>query len=114
MRWQSSIQDEDHETSTEPIAYWVSKQFKYPRLSWMALDVMTVPAMSAECERLFSAVGLMVTALRNRLDAEVIGLIQTLRSWLKAGLVDQLDNILMDNGLLEEVLGSVDNSEEAN
>ena len=41
----------------------------------MALDVMIVLAMSAECERLFSAVGLMVMALRNRLDAEVIGLI---------------------------------------
>ncbi|ENH72028.1 hypothetical protein FOC1_g10000426 [Fusarium oxysporum f. sp. cubense race 1] len=38
----------------------------------MALDVMTVPAMSSECERLFSATGLMVTPLRNRLDAGTI------------------------------------------
>jgi hypothetical protein len=70
----------------------------------MALDVMTVPAMSAEVERLFSAVGLMVTPLRHRLDASTIGLIQTLRSWLKAGIIDSLDGILLDEGLLEGLL----------
>jgi hypothetical protein len=57
----------------------------------MALDVLTVPAMSAECERLFSAVGLMVTSRRHRLDAGTIGLVQTLRSWRKAGLVGEQD-----------------------
>jgi hypothetical protein len=60
--------------------------------------------MSAECERLFSAVGLMVIPLRNRLDASTIGLIQTLQSWLRAGLIDELDNILLDDGLLHELL----------
>ena len=72
----------------------------------MALDVMSVPAMSADVERLFSAVGLMVTPLRNRLDASTIGLIQTLRSWLKAGIIDssRLDEILLDNGQLEGLL----------
>jgi hypothetical protein len=65
---------------------------------------MIVPAMSAEVERLFSAVGLMVTPLRNRLDASTIGLIQTLRSWLKAGIIDSLDEILLDDGLLAGLL----------
>ena len=66
----------------------------------MALDVMTVPAMSAECERLFSAVGLMVTANRNRLDASTIGLVQMLRSWLKAGIIDRLEDVLLNDSLL--------------
>ena len=57
---------------------------------------MTVPAMSAEVERLFSAAGLMATPLRNRLDASKNGLIQTLHSWLKAGIIDSLDGILLD------------------
>jgi len=35
---------------------------------------------------------------------EEIGLIQTLRSWLRAGLIDELDNILLDDGLLHELL----------
>jgi len=88
----------------DPIQYWKDRVDLYPRLSRMALDVMTVPAMSAEVERLFSAVGLMVTPLRNRLDASTIGLIQTLRSWLKAGIIDSLDDILLDDGLLAGLL----------
>jgi hypothetical protein len=79
--------------------------FEYPRLSRMALDVMTVPAMSSECERLFSATGLMVTPHRNRLDAGTIGLIQTLRSWLRAGIIEDVDSILLDDTALQEAVG---------
>ena len=46
----------------------------------------------------------METPLRNRLDASTIGLIQTLRSWLKAGIIDCLDEILLDDGLLAGLL----------
>ena len=60
--------------------------------------------MSSECERLFSATGLMVTPLRNRLDAGTIGLIQTLRSWLCAGIIKEVDSILLDDTPLEEVV----------
>ena len=93
-------------TADDPIQYWRDRVDQYPRLSRMALDVMTVPAMSAEVERLFSAVGLMVTPLRNRLHASTIGLIQTLRSWLKAGIIDglNLDEILLDDGQLTGLL----------
>ena len=54
-----------------------------------------IQPMSAECERLFSAAGRMVTPLRSRLDANTIGMTQTLRSWLQAGLIDELDPILL-------------------
>jgi hypothetical protein len=47
--------------------------------------------MSAECERLFSAAGRMVTPLRSRLDAQVIGTCEVLRSWLRAGIIRDLD-----------------------
>src|SRR5271170_8057732 len=48
-----------------------------------------------ECERLFSAAGRMIAPLRSRLDANTIGMAQTLRSWLRAGLIDELDPILL-------------------
>ncbi|RYC77347.1 hypothetical protein BFJ63_vAg19779, partial [Fusarium oxysporum f. sp. narcissi] len=41
----------------DPLAYWHEKRFKYPNLSRMALDFLTIQPMSAECERLFSAAG---------------------------------------------------------
>ncbi|KJZ71327.1 hypothetical protein HIM_09263 [Hirsutella minnesotensis 3608] len=75
----------------DPLAYWHEKRFQYPRLSRMALDFLTIQPMSAECERLFSAAGQMVTPLRSRLEAQVIGECQVLRSWLRAGIIRDLD-----------------------
>ncbi|KAI8402709.1 hypothetical protein FOFC_18025 [Fusarium oxysporum] len=94
-QWQRDIEDADASV-TDPYEYCHIRRLKYPRLSRMALDLLTVPPMSAECERLFSTTGRMVTKSRNRLDASTIGLCQTLRSWLRAGLIGSLDRILMD------------------
>jgi hypothetical protein len=103
--WQSDMKATDRDIS-DPHQYWIARAKDYPRLSRMALDVMTVPAMSAEVQRLFSAVGLMVTPLRSRLDASTIGVIQILRSWLRAGIIDQLESVLLDDGLLQRVFGT--------
>ena len=46
----------------------------------------------------------MVTPLCNRLDTSTIGVIQTLRSWLKAGIIDNVNGILLDDGRPEELL----------
>ncbi|KAG7404258.1 hypothetical protein Forpe1208_v015706 [Fusarium oxysporum f. sp. rapae] len=100
----TSVSGSDKDVA-DPVEYWVLKRFEYPRLSRMALDVMTVPAMSSECERLFSATGLMVTPLRNRLDAGTVGLIQTLRSWLRAGIIEDVGSILLDDTALQEAVG---------
>ena len=61
----------------------------------MALDFVTIQPMSAECERLFPAAGLMVTPSRNRIDAHTIGICQVLRSWLRAGIIEELDPMLV-------------------
>jgi hypothetical protein len=92
-RWLEDVNPEDTDIQ-DPRTYWLTKQNQYPRLSRMALDILTVPAMSAECERLFSATGQMVSACRSRLDASIIGLTQSLRSWLKAGIITNLDPLL--------------------
>ncbi|KAG7403263.1 putative AC9 transposase [Fusarium oxysporum f. sp. rapae] len=75
----------------DPLAYWHEKRFKYPNLSRMALDFLTIQPMSAECERLFSAAGRMVNPLRHQLEAQIIGMCQVLRSWLRAGIIHELD-----------------------
>jgi hypothetical protein len=78
----------------DPIGYWITKQGRYPRLSRMALDFLTIQPMSAECERLFSAAGKIVSGLRTNLDAEIIAICQVLRSWYRAGLIKDLDPLL--------------------
>lgn len=61
----------------------------------MALDVMTIPTMSAEVERLFSSIGNMVSDQRHGLDAMIISIAQVLRSWIRAGIIEQLDDELV-------------------
>ncbi|KAJ6437048.1 cerato-platanin [Purpureocillium lavendulum] len=92
--WQQDLLPTDGDIR-DPREYWHAQRFKYPRLSRMAMDFMTVQAMSAECERLFSAAGRMVTPLRNQLEASTIAICQVLRSWLQAGIVEEVDPILL-------------------
>jgi len=41
--------------------YWVDCHTSQPDLTRMALDVLAVPAMSDECERLFSSAKILIT-----------------------------------------------------
>ncbi|KFA68053.1 hypothetical protein S40285_09700, partial [Stachybotrys chlorohalonatus IBT 40285] len=61
-RWQQDVLPTDSDVR-DLREHWHAQRFKYPRLSRMAMDFMTVQAMSAECKRLFSAAGRMVTPL---------------------------------------------------
>jgi hypothetical protein len=75
----------------DPLAYWSSKQERYPRLSRMAMNFMTIQPMLAKCERVFSAAGRMMTSMRARLDASIIGICQILRFWYKADVLPKTD-----------------------
>ncbi|OBS17423.1 hypothetical protein FPOA_12072 [Fusarium poae] len=71
----------------DPIQYWLLRRRQYPRLSRMAIDLFSVPAMSSEPERIFSLAGKMVTAQRGRLKADLIGAAQCISSWEKSGII---------------------------
>lgn len=47
----------------------------------MAYDLLSVPAMSAECERIFSSAGMMIVPKRNRLNEDIVEASECLRSW---------------------------------
>jgi hAT family C-terminal dimerisation region len=51
----------------------------------MALDILSIPAMLAELERLFSGAKITITDRRNRLGIESIKAIECLKSWLGKG-----------------------------
>ena len=51
----------------------------------MALDILSIPAMSAEPERLFSGAKITITDCRNRLGIKSIEAIECLKSWLGKG-----------------------------
>ena len=47
----------------------------------MALDILSIPAMSAEPERLFSGAKISITDRRNRLSIQSIEALECLKSW---------------------------------
>lgn len=48
----------------------------------MAVDILSIPAMSAEPERLFSGAKIRITDRRNRLGSDVIEALECLKSWI--------------------------------
>jgi hypothetical protein len=61
----------------------------FPTLHLWAFDILAVPAMSAECERMFSSVKKLVSPERNRLHERVIEASECLKNWWDRGLIIQ-------------------------
>ncbi|KAI8402270.1 hypothetical protein FOFC_17577 [Fusarium oxysporum] len=73
---------------TSALAWWLeeTQQKTYPSLSKMAVDILSIPAMSAEPERLFSGAKITITDRRNRLGSDVIEALECLKSswfWMR-------------------------------
>jgi len=76
------FQDEYEKYITAPIMpsikdarkWWLesTQQLDYPNLSIMALDLLSIPAMSAEPKRLFSRAKVTITDRRNELGIRMI------------------------------------------
>jgi hypothetical protein len=57
----------------------------------MALEILSVPAMSAEVERIFSSAKLTLSERRARLDCEIVEALECLRHWDAAGMISSWD-----------------------
>jgi hypothetical protein len=72
-----------------PIVYWIQMCPKYPCLSQLAIDILTIPASSCDCERLFSELGDLLEPKRRAIGSELLAALQLLRSWTRAGFKTQ-------------------------
>ena len=70
-----------------PLAWWQAHEKVFPRLAQMARDIFSIPAMSAEVERLFSSTKLMIPPARNLLQPDGIEAGECVRSWTLGGLI---------------------------
>ena len=57
----------EHVHSLNPIAYWLSLRTTYPHLSQLAIDVLSIPASSCDCERMFSKIGDLLEPKRRKI-----------------------------------------------
>jgi hypothetical protein len=81
--------DPDDECPSGVLQYWVER-LDDPRqspLAYMAVELMSIPAMSDEPERLFSSAKLLISDQRNRLGDDIIEASECLKSWVKQGFI---------------------------
>ena len=63
-------------------------QDSYPQLSKLALNVLSIPASSCECKRMFSELGNLLEPRRRGIQPRLLAAIQCVRRWRTAGLGD--------------------------
>ena len=85
-RWKRSkpAAERGTEHADNPIKYWVSMRNYYPSLSKLALDVLSIPASSCECERLFSELGDLLEPRRRGIQPQLLAALQCVRRWQRA------------------------------
>jgi hAT family protein len=73
------------------LTWWCNdtRRHRYPRLSYMAIDILSIPAMSDEPERVFSGARRTVSWERGQLGTETIEMIECLKHWKKSGILDK-------------------------
>ncbi|KAK9443852.1 Zinc finger BED domain-containing protein DAYSLEEPER [Metarhizium brunneum] len=75
--------------TSDPLKWWLelAQRKRFPSLSLMAIDILSIAAMSSGTERLFSKSKLTMTDQRGAMDAETLNLVECLRSWDSSALI---------------------------
>jgi hypothetical protein len=68
------------------VKWWTSMEESFPNLAKWAYDMISIPAMSSECERIFSSAGELLEPRRNRLLDDIVQANECLRQWKLQGI----------------------------
>jgi len=79
------------ETGVSPLEWWCQEiqRKRWPRLSCMAIDILSIPAMSAEPERVFSGARRTISWDRSRLSPTTVEKVECLKHWLKSRILEE-------------------------
>ena len=90
-------------TIKRPLQWWLDpiQRSRYPYLSIMALDILSIPAMSADTERLFSQAKLTLSTQRQNMDARSLEILQCLQNWDRSSLIASNSTVSKYSILLE-------------
>ncbi|KAJ0126920.1 hypothetical protein HZ326_29975 [Fusarium oxysporum f. sp. albedinis] len=69
------------------LQWWLGRKTQFPRLFNMAMDLLSISAMSSENERVFSAAKLTMSSQRNALHWVTVEALQCLRNWARTGAI---------------------------
>jgi hypothetical protein len=73
----------------DPLKWWVQHQSDYPILAKMSFDLFSCLSMSAECERVFSQTGKVITDERNCLEPGTVAALECQKHLLRSSLLDR-------------------------
>jgi hAT family C-terminal dimerisation region len=65
------------------IQWWNEATNPWRAMRQQVFDLLSIPAMSTEIERVFSSVRLLLTPQRNRMTDTTIEMLELLRNWIK-------------------------------
>ena len=76
------------EEDVTALDYWfeTAQRSRLPLLSKMAIDIHSIPPMSAEPERVFSGSKHTISDQRNSLKSNTVELLECLKSWFRLGV----------------------------
>jgi hypothetical protein len=89
--YEDYIQGQSYDIGKQiPLEWWCQEQQKkrWPKLSRMAIDVLSIPAMSDEPERVFSGGRRTISWERSSLHPETIEHTECLKHWKKCGILN--------------------------
>ncbi|KAM3373675.1 hypothetical protein P3S68_012389 [Capsicum galapagoense] len=88
------------------IKYWKDNEKKYPNLSVMARDVLSIPITSVASESSFSIGGHVVTKYRSCIHHENVQTLVTIKNWLHGFTQSNID----EDELPKETMSNVDSN----
>jgi hypothetical protein len=73
------------------LAWWLqdAQRQRWPRLALMAIDILSIPPISDEPERVFSGARRTVSWDRGQIEAETIELRECLKHWKRSGILNK-------------------------
>ena len=74
-----------YDPGISPVQWWLQDQQKkrFPRLSTLAIEILSIPAMSAEPERIFSGGRRTMRWDRASLSIETLEMLECQKDWMK-------------------------------
>ena len=104
-RWKrcEPVAEKDSASALNPIQYWIGLRSQYPNLSRLAIDVISIPSSSCECERMFSELGDLLEPRRRCISPRLLAAIQCVRRWRRAGFGDD-DEVAEQSPITEKEL----------
>ncbi|KAL2486187.1 BED zinc finger [Abeliophyllum distichum] len=93
-----SMLDDEERKNFDILKWWRQHQRSYPILSKMTRDLLTPPISTVASETTFSISGRVLSNIRSRLKADILGSLQCLKDWDDAELriQDKVDRIMSE------------------